>query len=328
MRIGFSLILLTAGIALRSIPSVTALFTGTLILGAAIAIGNVLLPGLIKRDFPGNVGLMTGAYSVSMNTFAAFASGITVPISEDAGLGWRGALACWVFLSLLALIVWLPQLRKVHHGGDTGKRDGAIWRSKLAWQVALFMGLQSLLFYVTIAWFPEILRERGMSEAAAGWMLSLLQFVSLPASFIIPILAGRSSNQRRLVTSIVLMSAVGYVGMLIGGLGLIWLWMILIGFAGGAYISLALTFMGLRTNSAQKSAELSGMAQSIGYLIASVGPLLFCFFHDITNDWSVGLGGLLIVSALVFVAGMGAGRDAVVEDDLKSTANSTAKSLT
>jgi MFS transporter, CP family, cyanate transporter len=306
-----SLVLLTAGILLRSAPSVLLLFAGTVVIGLAIAIGNVLLPSLIKRDFPGQVGPLTGAYSVSMNVFGALASGVSVPLSAGAGLGWRGSLACWAVLAGLAVLCWLPLLRSPETAGMAGG-TGAIWRSGLAWQVTLFMGLQSFLFYINATWLPEILHERGMSVEASGWMLSAMQFVSLPVSFVVPILAARRPNQKGFVAVTVAFHLIAYFGLLSGNTSLTWLWIICIGIAMGASISLALAFFGFRTQNSRQAAELSGMAQSVGYLLASIGPILFGFLHDATHSWALSLTTLIIVSVLLLAAGLGAGRNAFV----------------
>jgi CP family cyanate transporter-like MFS transporter len=310
-----SLVLLTVGILLRSLPSVTTLFVGTLVIGLAIAVGNVLLPSLIKRDFPNHVGAMTGAYSASMNIFGALASGISIPLSVGAGLGWRGSLGCWAFLAGLAVLCWLPQLRNRHTYAPIPVKGGSIWRSKLAWQVTLFMGLQSFLFYINANWLPELLNERGMSVATAGWMLSGMQFVSLPFSFIVPIIAARSKNQRGIVAATVLFHLIGYIGLLTGNTDLTWLWMVCIGIAVGASISLALAFFGLRTKDSRQAAELSGMAQSVGYLLAAAGPILFGFLHDVTDAWSFSLMTLVIVSMLLLFVGLRAGRNAYVSQE-------------
>jgi CP family cyanate transporter-like MFS transporter len=303
-----SLVLLTIGILVRSAPSIPTLFIGTFIIGLAIAVGNVLLPSLVKRDFPDQVGPMTGAYSVSMNVFGALASGISIPLSVGAGLGWRGSLGSWALLAGLAVLCWLPQLR-YRHVTKVYEREGSIWRSALAWQVTLFMGLQSLMFYINATWLPVILHERGMSIASSGWMLSAMQFVSLPISFVVPVLAARQTNQKGIVVATVIFHLAGYLGLLFGPAALTWLWMICIGIAVGASISLALAFFGLRTHNARQAAELSGMAQSIGYLLAAVGPILFGFLHDITKTWFFSLMILVIASILLLFVGLGAGRN-------------------
>ncbi|MCI1692860.1 CynX/NimT family MFS transporter [Aneurinibacillus aneurinilyticus] len=322
MTLLVSLLVLTAGILLRSVPVVGALFWGTALLGMAIAMGNVLLPSMIKQEFPKKMGLMTGVYSVSMNLWAAIASGISIPLAQGIGFGWRGSLLFWALLSAVSLLVWLPQLRYRHQRSAAAQGTVApaanLWRSRIAWQVTMFMGLQSLCFYVIIAWLPEILRQQGVGSSSAGWMLSLMQFVSLPATFIMPMLASRSSNQRMLVgiTSALLLT--GYIGLLGGSILFMPLWIILIGIATGSCFSLAVMFFALRTRSVHEAAELSGMAQSIGYLLAAVGPTLFGFIHDATHGWNVSLIMLSIVAVLLFIFGFGAGSSRYVLSEEKN----------
>src|SRR5215217_9094746 len=164
-----SLLVLAAGILLRWVGTVAALFLGTAILGAAIAFGNVLLPGLVKREFPERAGLMTSIYSTSLGISAALAAGVSVPLTKLDGIGWRGALAVWALPALLAGVAWLPQLGRSDRPADPSARNSPgvrdLWRSPLAWQVTLFMGLQSLSYYVTLTWLPEILQAEGMSAA-------------------------------------------------------------------------------------------------------------------------------------------------------------------
>ncbi|MFX3636796.1 MAG: CynX/NimT family MFS transporter [Candidatus Pristimantibacillus sp.] len=312
--------ILAIGVVLRSSAGVTSLFVGTLLLGLAISVGNVLMPSLIKREFPEKIGLMTGIYSVSMNLCGAIASGISIPLAYGLGLGWKGALGCWGMLALIALLIWLPQLRKRKNlaaASVSATSDSAsqvnIWRSPIAWQVTIYMGLQSLLFYVSIAWFPDILIQRGMSSSAAGWMLSLMQFAVLPATFIVPVLAGRMRNQILLIIPMTALYLAGLFGILYGGDG----WMlpvsfILLGVASGIGFSLSMMFFSLRTRNVQEAAELSGMAQSIGYLVAALGPTLFGMLHDGTGGWTIPLVMLFIAIIFLFLFGMGAARNKYV----------------
>jgi MFS transporter, CP family, cyanate transporter len=174
---------------------VWALFLGTAILGAAITVGNVLLPSLVKQEFPRRAGLMTSVYSTALGISATLAAGVSVPVARLADVGWRGALALWALPAVIAAVAWLPQLRRSDHPANVSVpasySANNLWRSPLAWQVTLFMGLQSLAYYVTLTWLPQILREEGMSAARAGWMLALLHAVSIAAIFIAPVIAGR-----------------------------------------------------------------------------------------------------------------------------------------
>lgn len=313
-----SLLGLTAGIALRSVPVVSMLFLGTALLGAAIALSNVLLPALIKRDFPAHIGLMTGLYSTLIGVGGAIADGVSIPLAQGAGLGWRGSLLFWALPAALTALLWLPLLRfrpraALSQTQAQGSAHRGLWRSPLAWQVTLYMGLQSLTFYIAIAWFPVILQNEGLSAASAGWMLSLVQFVGVAGSFLAPLLAARMRNQRILVAGTILLCLIAYAGILSDTPHLIILWCICLGLAQGAYLSLALMFFILRTPDARSASELSGMAQSIGYLLAALGPLLFGWLHDLTHAWTVPLLALMLVTLVLFGVGMGAGRDVVVE---------------
>lgn len=306
-----SMIVLTLGIWVRSISSPWTLMLGTALLGMAIAVGNVLLPSLVKRDFPSNIGLMTGTYSMSMNMLAAIASGISIPLATQPSLGWQGSLIVWSALSLLASLVWIGQRRQGRAtvtNVTAPPKGSSLMKSKLAWQITLFMGLQSFTFYVNISWLPEILHSQGLDYTSAGWMLSILQFVSLPFSFIIPVLAGRRPNQRLLVFVSAASMFVGYVGLLSGLQSLNILWVILIGISGGANFSLSLMFFTLRTRTVHEAAALSGMAQSFGYLLAAVGPMLIGYMHDFTNSWSIPLMILAGVVVMLFIFGFGAAK--------------------
>lgn len=310
-----SLCLLTIGIIIRSIGAIPLLLIGTFLIGVAIAFGNVLLPGLLKLNFPLQIGLMTGIYSVSMNISATIASGISVPIVEQTKFGWQGALAIWALLAGLAIFLWLPQLRRkmdiqAKPSTGTANKGNPFWRSPIAWAVTFFMGLQSLLFYSTSAWMPEMLTSGGMSAAQAGWMLSLLQFSQLPMTFIIPILAGKVKDQRSIVVGIVALYLIGYGGVwLSGGSSFTALWMVAIGIAGGSSFGLSMMFFTLRTETHMEAATLSGMAQSYGYLLAASGPVLFGFLHDLTGSWNSPMLIFLIGSLLLFLYGMQAGKN-------------------
>lgn len=316
ITIFLSLIVLTIGIGLRSLGGIEVLFVGTMLIGVGIAIGNVLLPGLVKKNFALRIGLMTGVYSVSMNLSSAIASGISVPIASIPGVGWQGALGAFGILSAIAIFFWIPQIRgqqKLEKNNQMNtEAPNQLMRSPLAWKITLFMGLQSLIYYSVIAWFPDILREQGLSTASAGWMISLMQFALLPLTFIVPIIADKMKNQRWLVAAIVVLFITGISGVLIGNVTLIPLWMILIGMASGSSFSLSMMFFSLRTDSAQSSAKLSGMAQSFGYLMAAGGPLLFGFLRDVTNSWTMPLVLLLASSIVILIAGMSAGKTGYV----------------
>jgi CP family cyanate transporter-like MFS transporter len=313
----FGLIILLIGIGIRSISLSFFLFTGTVFVGVGIAIGNVLLPAIVKDKFPKKFGLMTSIYSTSIGLIASLASGISVPLAYGLNLGWQGALIVWGMPAVMAIIVWV-YLLKFKQGNQTEIKnerssDNRIWRSPLAWQVASFMGFQSVLFYVTISWLPEILHDHGMSMETAGWLLSFTQIMGLPTSFFIPVIAGKFRSQMWIAFGLGLCSITGYGGLLFGTSDpILIISIMLIGISLGGNFPLALTYLGLRTRNARQAAELSGMSQSIGYILAAVGPMFIGYLYDIAHMWTVPLITLIIVSVLVMVFGMSSGRDKVV----------------
>ncbi|MFJ5759201.1 CynX/NimT family MFS transporter [Neobacillus sp. NPDC093182] len=308
---------LLIGIVIRSIPMTFFLFTGTLLAGLGIAIGNVLLPAVVKDKFPQKFGLMTSVYSTSMGFIASLASGISVPLATDLNLGWQGAQIVWALPVVVAILVWVL-LRKynLRDSGSIQQMSSAsnrMWRTPLAWQIAIFMGFQSFLFYVTISWLPEILHSHGMSMETAGWLLSFTQLVGLPASFFIPVLAGRAQSQVWIAFMLGMCSIVGYSGLLLGSSYPVLIVSIaLIGFALGGAFPLALSYIGLRARSANQAAELSGMTQSTGYLLAAVGPLFIGYLYDMAHSWTLPILTLIVVSMVIVVFGMLSGRNRYV----------------
>jgi CP family cyanate transporter-like MFS transporter len=325
-----SLLVLAAGILFRSVGTVATLFIGTAILGSAIAFGNVLLPGLVKREFPEKAGLMTSVYSTSLGISAAIAAGVSVPLTGLDGIGWRGALAVWALPAFLACVAWLPQLGRRDLPARSSDPNAPIirdlLRSSLAWQVTLFMGLQSLSYYVTLTWLPEILQDGGMNAANAGWMLGLSQTVSILAMFLAPVLAVRRPSQWGVVVVAVILSSAGALGLLLAESAAPALWVVLLGLGQGASFSLALAFFPLRSPDPGHAAALSGMAQSVGYLLAASGPFLFGVLRDATGAWNVPLVLLLAITVCLLFAGLGASRDAHVrssnrEDPVEDSSN-------
>ncbi|UUV98058.1 CynX/NimT family MFS transporter [Vagococcus luciliae] len=309
-----ALIVLVLGMFLRAIPQLTFLFLGTTLLGAAIAICNVLIPGLVKKEFPHQSGLVTGIYSVSMNLTGAIASGISIPLVRKIGLDWNVALGLWSILALTAFVCWLPQLKRQDKEVQemTPQENSSIWTSTLAWSVTLFMGIQSFIFYVLVAWLPEMLVDKGLSTIQAGGMLSLLQMTLLPITFIVPIIAEKRPNQKSFVWVSFLLFAFGILGLMGNNMKIVSLSIMGIGIAGGIAFSLSMMFFNLRTTSAKQAAELSGMAQSIGYLLAATGPFLFGFLHDVTKTWQSSLIILLMMTSILLIVGLNSAKKRVI----------------
>lgn len=325
----YSVIILTLGILLRSWIGSFGLFLGTAIIGLSISSGNVLIPSLIKKKFPEQVGVMTGIYTVFMNVFAALASGISIPLAVGLEMGWAGALRIWALLGLIAIVIWIPQLKRKKecekieeinslHGADI-KKEG-MWKSLLAWQVTLYMGLQSMVFYCMVSWLPNILIDRGMNSGKAGWMLSLMQLALIPMTFVGSVLAGRKKSQRSLAALGSICVITGLLGLLLFGQSKhVFLWIIILGIGGGFNFSLSMMFFSLRTENADEAARLSGMAQSVGYLLAAFGPMFFGYLHDAANSWSVPIVILIGMAVICWIAGYGASRNQYVGRTMKAS---------
>ncbi|MEV8312322.1 MFS transporter [Streptomyces flavidovirens] len=314
-----ALTLLTAGILLRLGTSPLALYTGTVLAGSGIALGNVLMPAVIKHRFPDKTGSRTGLAMMLMATTGALAAALAVPLENT--LGWRIALAAWALPSLLAILVWGPlaflgRPKKGHHArpGPTtplttppNTPGESLLRSPRAWAITIFLGLVSLLFYALTAWLPEIMRDQGVPQAEAGLMTSAMLLIGIPLGFAVPVLAARMHDQRPLVLATVILMTTGLAGLLIAPrLG--WLWTPLLGLATGSAFPLAMVLLPLRSPNALIAARLSGMAQTFGYLLASLGPLTLGLLRDITGNWKIPLLFLLLLLIPEAVAGLLASR--------------------
>jgi MFS transporter, CP family, cyanate transporter len=311
-----AMIALIAGILVRSFGGTPGLFGGTLLLGASIAVGNVLLPSAIKRDFPHRVSGVTTTYAIMLGLTAAIGSGVSVPLARILPGGWESALAFWALPTALALFPLALCLRASDPTEATSKSYATaapVWRSLLAWQVTLFMGLQSFSYYVAVSWFPSVLQDMGYTPGAAGWIVTFFQVVALGATLAMPTLIRRSRDQRMLAVATPLLIVVALLGM-IAAPGAALLWIVVLGIGNGPTMILALTFFGLRTRDHRQAAALSLMAQSIGYFIAALGPIIFGLLHDVSHGWTLPLlamAGSLIVQA---AAGFGAGRNTQIGD--------------
>lgn len=294
-----SMALLCAGILIRVAPSIPLLFVGTAVIGTAIALGNVLVPAVIKRDFPHRPGLMTALYGMGMAAGGTLVAAAMVPIHEGTDLGWRGTLGLLVIPALVAVATLIPRLRlnrRFQAGTARGGPAPRLWREGLAWQIALGMGLQSFVFYGLGTWSPTIMVDSGMSESAAGVMWSICQLGAIPASFIAPFLFARGIDQRLLVTVIAAMFTTSIAGMLVAPASLPWLWMLLLGMSGASSFAAVLIFIVQRSPDPAHAAALSGMSQAVGYSIAATSPFLFGALHDLTGGWRVPV--LMVLAAM------------------------------
>jgi len=307
-----SLAVLVVGVLLRSAPQAVTLFTGTALIGVAIGLMNVLLSGLVKRDYPGRVTALTGLYTTVMGAFAMIGSGLAVPLADATPGGWRTSLVVWAALATVALVTWLPRLtrRRPEPDAVTGQSnvtDRTHWRSPLAWQLTAFFGLQSLGFYVAVSWLPTVLQSHGVSATSAGWYLALMQLTGLLASAASPLIVRRLPDQRLFAAGGAVLGVLSYAGFVIAP-SLALLWTATVGLSQGAGITLALSFFALRARHVQQAAALSGMGQSVGYLLAALGPLMFGVLHDRTGGWSIPLLVLTVLIGVQAVMALGAGR--------------------
>lgn len=302
------LLTLAAGIILRSSFGEAGLFAGSLVAGASIGIIGVLLPGIVKRDFASQAGAMTGVYTMALCLGAALAAGATVPLSHYFGDSWNIGLGFWMVPALVAALCWLPQVGQKHAAHQVAYRVKGLLRDPLAWQVTLYMGLQSSLAYIVFGWVPSILISRGLSATEAGLALSGSIIVQLLSALTAPWLATRGKDQRLAIVLVMLLTLGGLFGCLYAPLDGLWGWAILLGLGQGGTFSLALTLIVLRSRDAHVAANLSGMAQGIGYTLASLGPLAVGVLHDWTGGWGATgwVFGMIGVGAII--AGWGAGR--------------------
>jgi CP family cyanate transporter-like MFS transporter len=315
------MLLLAAGIALRLLTPLTLLFAGSLVIGAAIAVANVLIPAFIKRTFP-RPGPIMGCYSAVMSLGAAAAGAATVPVAAAWGLDWRGALALWLPIAVVAFALWLPMLRPVASTTTTvaaGSRPrGGTWRvlrSPLARHVTVYFGVQSVLFYSFSAWLPALLVDSGISGRAAGLFLGLYNIAGAVGALAAPVVAGRMRNQQPMLLTVIAGFAFGLAGLLLSPDRGTVVWICAIGVAQGAGFALALTFTVMRSATPGMAARLGGVAQALGYLLAACGPLALGAIHDLTGTWLWALGLLLLMLLPLTWAGWGAARDRTLDED-------------
>lgn len=313
------LIALIIGVSIRSVSIIFLIFLGTLLLGFGIAILNVLLPGVIKEKFPQKIAIMTSLYSTGMVLFATIATGLSIPFAKGLDLGWQLSLFVWVIPAAIPLFVWLIIIKKSkqpHPKAHTSKKGSTgIWKSPLAWQIALYMGFQSFLFYVSISWIAEILIDFGLTQAAAGFFVSYFQLLGIPVSFIMPILATRLKSQSAVVITVNSMVIAGII-LLLWNQSFVSLFVSigLIGLGSSSNFALSLTFLSIRARNAQDASALSGMAQSMGYILAAIGPVLIGSLYDLTGGWTVPLISLICAVIAIMIFGIRAGRDRYVFD--------------
>jgi CP family cyanate transporter-like MFS transporter len=311
--LSLTLVAVLAGVLVRLLPATLPLFLGTVLLGSGIAVGNVLIPSLIKRDFPTQRVLMTALYSVALAGGVTLAAGLTVPIEHAIGQGWRIVIALWGAFAALALLLWTRHVRAEAAVHDTshGTPIPGLWRDPLAWCVSGFMGLQSFGFYATLSWLPTIAESHGLSATHAGWLLSLASFAGMVGALIAPSFERRIPRASVAVALCVGACAVGYTGLLVAP-GLVFVWCIVFGFGQGAPLALALGYIVGRAPDSHHAAHLSTMAQSVGYLIASAAPFAMGALHGATGSWNLPIVMLLVSLVPMLLTGLVASQNRYV----------------
>lgn len=328
------LIAIVVGGVLRAYTGTAGLLIGTALIGVGISSANVLIPSIVKLKFPERIGIVTSVYITSMAAFASIGAGVSYPLA-NAGLGWGSASAVWAGTALMAIFAWFPQRKLGAHkeiiaeqtkhksvspssaansqsgksGAERGETGAAkkknIWKSSLAWYITLYFGIQSFNFYSLTAWVPSILQAYGMTPAMAGYMALWFQLIGIPSSFITPILAARVKNQKIIVTGACIAYILG-IGMLavFHSAPVVMIALLLLSNGGAASFSWAMVMISLKTADAGEAIELSGMSQSVGYLLAAIGPTLCGVIFDVSKAWSPVLALFLGITAVMTVAGI------------------------
>lgn len=306
-----ALALIAAGLVLRVLDGTPALIAGTAVACSGIALGNVLIPAIVKEHFPHRIGTMTGAYSAVLSLGSAVGAATTVPIADAAG-SWRVGLGVWALAAVAAGIAWAPYCRR-RDPQRARVRSASLWRSPIAWAVTLVFATQSLNAYVMMSWLPSVYADAGFSDAEAGLLLATSIVIGVPFFFVAPMIAVRVRHQGHLVLALTALTAAGWVGLWVAPVGGAWVWAGLLG-AGGAIFPVALAMFALRTTSSAQTASMSTMAQSVGYLIAAGGPFLVGVLHDASGSWTVPYVLLLATAAVQVAIGYVAGRPVKIAD--------------
>ncbi len=310
--------LLAVSIGLRAVFLGWTMFPTTIVIGLSIGVLNVLTPSYIKRRFPDHPGPTTSAYVASATLGPALAAGLTVPVLRAAGGSVHIALGFWMVPAVVALCVWAPQLLVgrpplADRRPPTGGFHSPIWKRSLSWQVMLYMGIGSLIFYGPLSWLPAIYQSRGVDAATAGYLLLVMNFLGMFGSLLSPLFAGGMRDQRPIVVIGAVVTLAGFLGLLLAPNNQAYYWMTILGIGQGSQFGLALLFIVIRAADGAVAARLSSMAQSGGYLIAATGPFVMGSLHSLTGGWVVPIVFLIVVTIVGLFVGYAAGRDRVIE---------------
>lgn len=323
-----ALIVMCVGLAARAtIDSVIVFIFASALALAAGAVGNVALPSMVKHYFPHHIGRMTTAYSTALATGAAIAAATTVPAAATFGGSWRAGLGIWVVPAIVAIVPWIAiSLRAparpavIATKPEPEPQPGSMFRNRLAWMMLLAFGSQSIIAYIMFGWLPEILRSHGYDMAQAGFLMGLFTAVGIPMSIVVPIWAARSRNQRPLLLVLVTGWVLGLPGLWLGGVSILTFLSVIAVAVGMGTFPLLLTLFALRTRTTAGTANLSAFAQSGGYLMAGVGPLLVGVLLETAGSWTLPFM-LIFVSVVVHVVtAWYVTQDRYLEDDKSAPA--------
>lgn len=335
--LAWALVAVVVGQVVRVLGSSPTLFLlASAVALAGMAIGNVVVPAFVKERFPRRIGLASAAYTTSLSAGTAVASGLTVPIGHSLG-GWRYGIVVWAGTAAVALAAWVAFARdprpgrspsEGHQGSTESHRQHTrsqrrlvtqavprLRRSVVAWSLAFYFGLQSLQAYAAFGWLPQIYRDAGVDPTTAGLLVAVLPLMGIPLSLVLPVAAARRPDQRVLVWLCGVAYVAGYVGLIVAPRHGALAWAVLLGLGGGAF-PLALTLIGLRSRARAVTTALSGFSQSVGYLVAVVGPLGLGALFDLTGGWTVPLWSLLLLVVPQVAAGLVAASPRQVDDEI------------
>lgn len=332
--------ILAVGIGSRSLLGIGGLYAGTVLIGIGITSGNVLIPGIVKEYFPTKVGMMTGIYATIMTAMGGVSSGISMPIAEEAG--WRKALMIWIVFAVAAVLIWIPNRQRgegedesLRLKGSAGQADPqssgpdspftpvvpadpqiprrSIAKSGMAWAIVFYFGIQSLVFYSFAAWLPMIMYGKGFDPVTAGYFASVFIMIGIPATFLVPIFSQREGDECVLNVIIGLMFTLGMVLLIVSDHPAVLMVAVVSGgLAVGACFSQSMALFGLRTKDAHDAAALSGLAQSVGYLFAAMGPALAGWTFDTFGSWLPALGFMTALAVAETVIGYIVGREMII----------------
>ncbi|MFD3792177.1 CynX/NimT family MFS transporter [Streptomyces cyaneofuscatus] len=324
------MVAIAAGLAIRPYIGSTAGFLAASALALmGIAVSNILMPVIVKRWFPDRVGTMTGLYSMALALGTALAAAVTVPLTSAMGGSWQSGLAVWAGLAALAVLPWIVLVRDRTPAPGTPAPDRSasgqasrpadapalrITRSRTAWGLACFFGLQATAAYITMGWMPQIFRDAGVSAGTAGVLLAVTMAMGVPLAFVIPRVAGRLKQQGPIVVVLGLCGLIGYGGLYLAPAAGAWVWAVLLGVANCAF-PLALTMIGMRSRTGAGVVRLSAFAQSTGYLLSIPGPLLVGVLYQHSGGWGLPIALMAGLMIPQMVAGVLAGRDRTIEDE-------------